>query len=179
MLFFEWEDAGIWAHGNYSFDMHLSYLGPVSCVLSSCTPSGVTIGGCCSLALLLGRIEGRRRRGNRGWNGCMASLAQWVWVWANSGRSWRAGNPGILQSMGSQWVRHDWATEQQQHIAWFFVCLFPSCVPKGLTSSLTQMEVAAIIDDSDILSLLAWEAVFYFSTVKVLIMRKLFCNCVG
>ena len=60
-----------------------------------------------------------------------------------------------------------------------FVCLFPSCVPKGLTSSLTQREVAAIIDDSDILSLLVWEAVFYFSTVKVLIMRKMFCNCVG
>ena len=138
--------------------------------------------GVSAVWLWLGRIEGRRRRGNRGWNGCMASSAQWVWVWANSGRSWRAGNPGMLQSMGSQWVRHDWATGQQQYIAGFFffcVCLFPSCVPKGLTSSLTQREVAAIIDDSDILCLLVWEAVFYFSTVKVLIMRKMFCNCVG
>ena len=26
----------------------------------------------------------------------------------------KAGKPGVLQSMGSQWVRHDWATEQQQ-----------------------------------------------------------------
>ena len=60
-----------------------------------------------------------------------------------------------------------------------FVCLFPSCVPKELTISLTQREVAAIIDDSDILCLLVWEAVFYFSTVKVLITRKIFYNCVG
>ena len=35
------------------------------------------------------------------------------WVWANSGRQWRTGKTGMLQSMGSQIVRHDWATEQQ------------------------------------------------------------------
>ena len=84
--------------------------------------------GVAAVSLLLGRIEGRRRKGNRGWNGCMASLAQWVWVWANSGRSWRAGNHGVLQFMGSQWVTHDWATEQQQHIAGFF-CLFVCFLP--------------------------------------------------
>ena len=26
----------------------------------------------------------------------------------------RTGSPGVLQSMGLQQVRHDWATEQQQ-----------------------------------------------------------------
>ena len=36
--------------------------------------------------LLLEKIEGRRRRGNRGWDDCMASLTQWMEVWANSGR---------------------------------------------------------------------------------------------
>ena len=35
--------------------------------------------------LMLGNIEGRRRRGNRGWDGWMASLTQRTWVWANSG----------------------------------------------------------------------------------------------
>ena len=46
-----------------------------------------------------------------GWDGWMASLTQWTWVWANSGRQWRIGKPGVLQSMGSQRVGHDWATE--------------------------------------------------------------------
>ena len=44
----------------------------------------------------------------------MASLTQWTWVWASSGRWWRTGEPGVLQSMGSQRVRHDWVNEQQQ-----------------------------------------------------------------
>ena len=44
----------------------------------------------------------------------MASLTQWTWVSSNSGRWWRTGKSGVLQSMGSQRVRHHWATEQQQ-----------------------------------------------------------------
>ena len=61
--------------------------------------------------LILEKIEGRRRRGDRGWDGWMVSLTQWTWVWANSGTWWWTGKPGVLQSMGSQRVRHDWATE--------------------------------------------------------------------
>ena len=30
--------------------------------------------------LMLGKIEGRRRRDDRGWDGWMASLTQWTWV---------------------------------------------------------------------------------------------------
>ena len=46
---------------------------------------------------------------DRGWHGWMASLTQWAWVWANSGRERRTGKPGVLQSMGSPRVRHnDW-----------------------------------------------------------------------
>ena len=48
---------------------------------------------------------------NRGWYGWMASLTQWTWVWVNSGNCWWTGRPGVLQSTGSQRVRHDWATE--------------------------------------------------------------------
>ena len=54
----------------------------------------------------------RLRRGNRGWDGWMASLTQWARVWAKSGRQWRTGKPGVLHSMGLQnqtWLR-DWAT---------------------------------------------------------------------
>ena len=48
---------------------------------------------------------------DRGWNGWMVSTTQWTWVWVNSGSwSW-TGRPGVLQSMGSQRVRHDWVTE--------------------------------------------------------------------
>ena len=46
--------------------------------------------------------------------GHMASLTQWTWVWANSGRQWRMGKPGLLQFMGSQRVRQELVTEQWQ-----------------------------------------------------------------
>ena len=48
---------------------------------------------------------------NRGWDGWMASLTQWTWVWVNSGSWWWTGRPGVLRFMGSQRVGHDWATE--------------------------------------------------------------------
>ena len=48
---------------------------------------------------------------NRGWDGWMASLTQWTWVWVDSGSCWWTGRPGVLWFMGSQRVRHDWVTE--------------------------------------------------------------------
>jgi len=48
---------------------------------------------------------------NRGWDGLMASPSRWTWVWVNSGSWWWTGRPGMLRFMGSQRVRHDWATE--------------------------------------------------------------------
>jgi len=47
----------------------------------------------------------------RGQDGWMASPTWWIWVWASSGSWWWTGEPGVLQSMGSQRVRHDWKTE--------------------------------------------------------------------
>ena len=67
--------------------------------------------------LMLEKSEGRRRRGDRGWDGWMASPTQWTWVRASSGRQWRTGKPGVLQFMGSQRVRHDWVTEQHWSIS--------------------------------------------------------------
>ena len=46
---------------------------------------------------------------NRGWNSQMASLTQWTWVWANSRSWWWTRRLGMLQSMGSQRLGHDWA----------------------------------------------------------------------
>ena len=42
--------------------------------------------------LMLGKIEGRRRRDNRGWGGWMASPTEWTWVWVNSGSWWWTGS---------------------------------------------------------------------------------------
>ena len=60
-----------------------------------------------------GKDRRQEEKGTTGQAGWMASLTQWTWVWASSGRWWRTGKPGVPQSMGSQTVRHDWATEQQ------------------------------------------------------------------
>ena len=48
---------------------------------------------------------------DREWDGWMASLTQWIWVWVNSESWWWTGRSGVLQSMGLQRVGHDWATE--------------------------------------------------------------------
>ena len=51
------------------------------------------------------------QRDDRGWDGWIASLTQWIWVWVNSRSWWWTGRPGILQSMGSQKVGPNWATD--------------------------------------------------------------------
>ena len=48
---------------------------------------------------------------DRGWDGGMASLTRWPWVWVGCRSWWWIGKPGVLQSVGWQRVRHDWATE--------------------------------------------------------------------
>ena len=53
----------------------------------------------------------RLREGGEGddrvWDGWIASLIQWTWVWVNSGSWWWTGRPGMLGFMGSQRVGHD------------------------------------------------------------------------
>ena len=58
-----------------------------------------------------GEVWRQEEKGMTGWDGWMASPSQWTWLWTSSGRWWRTGNPGVLQSMGSQRVGHNWATE--------------------------------------------------------------------
>ena len=69
---------------------------------------------------------------DRGWDGLMASLTQWAWVWVNSGSLWWTGRPGMLRFMGSQRVRHDWATELNRtddviQRIWWHECCRMSC----------------------------------------------------
>ena len=67
-----------------------------------------------------GRDWGEGGEGDtRGWDGWMASLTQWTWVWVNSGSVWWTGRPGVLLFMGSQRVGHDWVTE----LNWLTKCL--------------------------------------------------------
>ena len=85
------------------------------------------------------RLRAVGQGGDRRWDGWMALLTQWTWVWANSGTWWKgvrksqiwlsnwaktttwhdnlplvsdlSGKPGVLWSMGLQRVGRDWATE--------------------------------------------------------------------
>ena len=61
--------------------------------------------------LMLGGMAAGGEGDDRGWDGWMASPTRWTWVWVNSGRWWWIGRSGMLRFMGSQRVRHDWATE--------------------------------------------------------------------
>ena len=57
------------------------------------------------------RLKAGGEGDNRGWDDWMALLTQWTGVWASSWGWWWTGKPGMLQSMESQRVRHDWVTE--------------------------------------------------------------------
>ena len=64
------------------------------------------------------RLKAGGEGDNRGWGGWMASLTRWTWVWVSSRSWWWTGMPGMLQSMGSQRVGHDWATELNWSHLW-------------------------------------------------------------
>ena len=68
-------------------------------------------------------LKARGERDDRGWDGWMASLTQWTWVWVSSMCWWWTGNPGMLHSIGwketwlNKWTelimtcRKHWANE--------------------------------------------------------------------
>ena len=61
--------------------------------------------------LMLGWMGAGGEGDDRGWDGWMASLTRWTWVWVTSGSWWWTGRSGVLRFMGSQRVWHDWMTE--------------------------------------------------------------------
>ena len=42
------------------------------------------------------RLKAEGEGDNRGWDGWMASLTQWTWVWVSSRSWWRTGKAGVL-----------------------------------------------------------------------------------
>ena len=65
------------------------------------------------------RLKASGKGDDRGWDGWTVSSTLLTWVWRNSRRWWRIGNPGVLQSMGLQRVGHDLATKQQKKTSTF------------------------------------------------------------
>ena len=72
--------------------------------------------------LMLGKIEGWRRRGRQRMRWLDGITNSMNMIWIHSRSWWWTGRPGVLQSMGPQRVRHDWATELN-HVIWWFTCL--------------------------------------------------------
>ena len=78
--------------------------------------------------LMLGKIEGRKTRGQQRMR-WLDGITGSTWVWVNSGSWWWTGRPGMLQSMASQKVGHDWATElnwTHQKVVWGYLTLCKS-----------------------------------------------------
>ena len=80
------------------------------------------------------------------WDGWMASLTRWTWVWV-SPRSWSwTGRPDVLQSMGSQRVRRDWATELTElnwrTMAWSIIGWMSASLVAQTVKSLPALQVA-------------------------------------
>ena len=57
------------------------------------------------------RLKAEGAWDDRGWDCWIASPTHWTWVWMNSGSWLMTGRPGVLRSMGSQRVGHNWAAE--------------------------------------------------------------------
>ena len=57
------------------------------------------------------RLRARGEGDSRGWDGWMASLTRWTWVWVDSWGWWWTGRPGVLRFTRSQRVGHNPATE--------------------------------------------------------------------
>ena len=62
------------------------------------------------------RVKAGREGDDRGWDGWMASPTRWPWVWASSRSWWWTGKPGVLQSMGSQRVGHNWVNWTERSV---------------------------------------------------------------
>ena len=85
----------------------------------------------------------REEKGATGWDGWTASLTRWTWVWVSSGTWWWTGKPGILQSMGSKRVGHDWATE----LSWAELNWTHRCSAVSDSASLPGSSVPGILQE--------------------------------
>ena len=81
---------------------------------------------------------------SRGWDGWMASLSEWTWVWGSSRSWWWTGKPGVLQSMRLQRVGHDWAAEL---ILYWFFCdwLISLMVSSGFIQVVASVRISFLV----------------------------------
>ena len=78
---------------------------------------------------IAGKDRGQKeKRVDRGCGGWMASRIQWTLTWADSGRQWGTGRPGLLQFMGSQRAGHDLVTgpQKQMGMGWVTLKVLPA-----------------------------------------------------
>ena len=75
---------------------------------------------------------------DRRWDGWMASLTQWTWVWVDSGSWWWTGRPGVLRFMGSQ--SRTWLSSWTELIH-YYLCIF-CFFPKAQCLLKTRAKVA-------------------------------------
>ena len=106
---------------------------------------------------------------DRGWDGRMASLTRWTWVWVSSGSWWWTGRPGMLRFMGSQTVRHDWATELNWALKCVQMCItvmpafFPHTNHKCRCPALRKAFVSNYQDDGTEKTVYSDDTKFLFS----------------
>ena len=107
------------------------------------------------------RLKAGGEGDNRGRDGWLALPTQWTWAWANSGSWWWTGKPGMLQSMGSQRVGHDWVTEVNwaelslSALFWFIFLLFNFL--KGITLWMNQKKNTSIKFEIRYYNLIKWD----------------------
>ena len=79
---------------------------------------------------------------DRGWNGWMASLTRWTWVWVNSGSWWWTGRPGMLWFMVQEsdtTERLNW-TEMLNHVQ-LFCDVMESSPPGSSVHGISQIRI--------------------------------------
>ena len=91
--------------------------------------------------LMLGKIEGRRKRGDRGWDGWMASLTQWTWIWASS-RKWYGNWQGHLAFCSPWCHKHLDVTELNWEWAWWKTLTSTCARQPGLLCTNTTLATA-------------------------------------
>ena len=93
-------------------------------------------------SLVLGKIEGKRRRGWQRIRCWMTSPMQWTWTWANFGRQRGTGRPGMLQSVGlqSQTQLGDWTTATRHNNAHLLHPRYPRSSSRNLLMLFTRRE---------------------------------------
>ena len=83
---------------------------------------------------------------DRGWDGWMASLTQWTWVWVISGSWWWTEKFGMLQSTGSQRVRHNWAAE----LNWYYPLILPFLVDTNFIPASCKRKTVQAINETQV-----------------------------